>query len=75
MYRDMGEINPIKCYILSTAKGFKPHFYQLNCHILETVKTNPYLGVVLSDDLFLTALISTITKIANGMLGIIRRNI
>ena len=33
----------IKCYIISTAKGLD--------YYLETAKTNPYLGIVLSEDL------------------------
>ena len=31
-------------YIISTAKRLNPYFYQLNGHISEAVKTNPYLG-------------------------------
>ena len=38
--------NAKKCYILSTGKDSTPYFYQLNDQILETVSTNPYLGVV-----------------------------
>ena len=68
-------LNPIKCYIMSTAKSLNPYFCQLNGHILETVETKPYSGVILSEDLSFTAHISTVTKKANRMLGFIQRNL
>ena len=41
--------NAKKCYIImSTAKGKDPYFHQLNGHVLSSVKTSPYLGVLLS---------------------------
>ena len=42
--------NASKCYILSVRKS-SAHYYELNNTILKEMKTNPYLGVTLSDNL------------------------
>jgi hypothetical protein len=41
------------------------YFYQLDQHILEQVKTNPYLGLNISDDLKWSSHISKITSKAS----------
>ena len=38
-----------KCYIMSTRQK-SSYFYQLDQHILEQIKTNPYSGLNISDD-------------------------
>ena len=45
------------------------YFYQLDQHILEQVKTNPYLGLNISDDLKWSCHISKITSKASCTLG------
>ena len=67
--------NVKKCYIFSTGKDSTPYFYQLNDHILETVSTNLYLGVVLSEDLSFSPHISNIVKKASRTLGFLQRNL
>ena len=66
--------NASKCYILSVRKS-SAHFYVLNNTILKEVKTNPYLGVTLSDDLKWTTHIGKITSKASSVLGFLRRNL
>ena len=51
------------------------YFYQLDNHVLEQVKTNPYLGLTISDDLKWTTHISKITSKAGCTLGFLRRNL
>ena len=51
------------------------YFYQLDQHILEQVKTNPYLGLNISDDLKWTSHISKITSKANCTVCFLRRNL
>jgi hypothetical protein len=66
--------NATKCYILSiNAKS--TFLYQLNNVILKHVQQNPYLGILISDDLKWSAHISNISKKANSTLGFIRRNL
>ena len=50
-------------------------FYTLNNTILKTVPTNPYLGILFTDDLTWTNHIGKITKKANSSLGFLRRNL
>ncbi len=66
--------NASKCYILSVRKR-SSHFYVLNDTVLKDVKTNPYLGVTLSDDLKWTTHIGKITSKASSVLGFLRRNL
>ena len=49
--------------------------YTLDNHILEKVNNNPYLGVIISDDLKLAPHINKICNRANSTLGFIRRNL
>ena len=62
------KFNTKKCYIMS-------YFYQLDQHILEQVKTNPYLGLNISDDLKRSSHISKITSKTSSILGFLRRNL
>ena len=49
--------------------------YSLNKTILKNVSTNPYLGVLFSEDLTWSNHIEKITKKANSTLGFLRRNL
>ena len=66
--------NATKCYILSI-KSASSFMYSLNNTILKSVPNNPYLGVLLSNDLQWSDHISKITKKANSTLGFLRRNL
>ena len=66
--------NAKKCYIMSIKKK-NPYFYQLGEHILETVSSIPYLGVIISEDLKWNQHINSITKKASSTLGFMRRNL
>ena len=66
--------NAKKCYIMSTRQK-SSYFYQLDQHILEQVKTNPYLGLNISDDLKWSSHISKITSKASCTLGFLGRNL
>ena len=50
-------------------------FYQLNNHILEQVQDNPYLGILINENLKWTTHINKITSKASSTLGFIRRNL
>ena len=67
------KFNAKKCYIISTEKGGIPFFYILNDHIFQSVGTNPYLGVTLSEDLTFDAHVGNITKKGSRMLAFIQR--
>ena len=49
-------------------------FYELNNHILEVLKENPYLGLNISNDLKWNTHIGKITNKASSTLGFLRRN-
>ena len=66
--------NASKCYILSI-KNKSPHFYELNNTILKEVPTNPYLGVMISNDLKWNTHINNICRKASSTLGFVRRNL
>ena len=67
-------LNSTKCYILSINN--KSNFrYSLNNTILKEVSNNPYLGILLSQDLKWSDHIANITKKANSTLGFLRRNL
>jgi hypothetical protein len=68
------KFNAKKCYIMSMRQK-SSYFYQLDQHILEQVKTNPYLGHNISDDLKWSSHISKITSKASCTLGFLRRNL
>ncbi len=71
------KFNASKCYIMSIHRKKQPSTfrYSLNNHILEQVSQNPYLGVIISDNLKWTTHISKICKRANSILGFVRRNL
>ena len=67
-------LNATKCSILSIYN--KSNFrYSLNNTILKEVPNNPYLGILLSQDLKWSDHIANITKKANSTLGFLRRNL
>ena len=51
------------------------HFYQLDNQILKQVEVNPYLGVILLEDLKFSPHIRNITKKANSTLGFLKRKL
>ena len=65
---------PPKCYILSV-NSKTSFYYQLSNFILKHVQSNPYLGILLSNDLKRDSHITAITKKANSTLGFLRRNL
>ena len=71
------KFNASKCYIMSLHRTRKPltKFYQLNGHILQQVSDNPYLGLMIRDDLQWSTHISKTCAKANSTLGFIRRNL
>ena len=67
-------INATKCYVLSINN--KSNFsYSLNNTILKEVPNNPYLDILLSQDMKWRDHIASITKKANSTLGFPRRNL
>ena len=66
--------NASKCYILSI-KPKSSFIYKLNDTILKNVKTNPYLGILFSDNLSWSDHIDKVCKKANSTLGFLRRNL
>ena len=50
-------------------------YYELNGHILQQVSENPYLGVIIQDNLQWSSHIDKITGSADRTLGFIRRNL
>lgn len=71
------KFNEAKCYIMSIHRKKQPsnYNYLLNNQILEQVSENPYLGVIISDNLKWSAHISKICSRANSILGFIKRNL
>ena len=55
--------------------GKDPYLYQLNGHVLSYVKTSPYLGVLVSEDLSFSPHISKVSQRASSNLGFISRNL
>ena len=47
------KFNTTKCYVMSIHRSKKPlsKYYQLNSHFLQQVSGNPYLGLIIRDDL------------------------
>ena len=66
--------NAKKCYILSI-KNKTSYFYQLDNTILQEVPANPYLGVMISNDLKWNIHINNVCKKASSTLGFVRRNV
>ncbi len=71
------KFNPKKCYIMSMKHSGEKQVYMYSlCNVvLQTVATNPYLGVLLSDDLTFTAHIRKICSKSSRTLGFISRNL
>ena len=68
------KFNSKKCYILSINQK-SSHFYSLGDEVLKEVTINPYLGVLISNDLKWQAHIQNICKKSNSVLGLLRRNL
>ncbi len=66
--------NAKKCYILSV-RARSSHFYDLCGQTLKQVHQNPYLGVLLSEDMKWAPHISQISGKASLTLGLLRRNL
>jgi len=73
------QFNPSNCYILSTKKdGDKSlHFYTLcgQVGLLQSVTNNPYLGVILTDDLSFSTHVRKICAKGSGTPGSLNRNL
>ena len=65
------KFNATKCYVMSIHRSKKPltKFYQLNGHILQKVSENPYLGLIIRDDLQWSSHIAKTCPKANSTLG------
>jgi hypothetical protein len=68
------QFNAKKCYIISI-KAKSSYLYSLCGHILQSVPSNPYLGVTISDDLKWTTHINRLCGRASSTLGFLRRNL
>ncbi|KAL8588919.1 hypothetical protein ACOMHN_012957 [Nucella lapillus] len=66
--------NAQKCYILSS-RSKSTHMYSLNGVFLKQVQQNPYLGVLISDDLKWGKHIANISRKAGSTVGFLRRNL
>ena len=66
--------NAKKCYLMSF-NSKSSYFYTLNNHILQKVKQNPYLGILISEDLKWEPHLIKITKKANSTLAFLKRNL
>ena len=55
------KFNPTKCYILSVIPNIS-FYYQLSNSILKHIQNNPYLGILLSNDLTWVSHISAVTN-------------
>ena len=71
------KFNAKKCYIMRIHRGTKPitSMYTLDNHVLEQVQDNPYLGLLISENLKWSSHINKISKRANSTLGFLRRNL
>ena len=69
--------NPTKCYLMRYCRSRTPIItpYILRNHKLAEHVTNPYLGVLLSNDAKWSKHISAICNQANATLGFLRRNL
>ena len=72
------QFNPTKCTVLRmTSSRRKPRIfnYSLCGHILNSVDSNPYLGVEISRTLSWNLHIDNTVKKANSVMGLVRRNL
>ena len=69
--------NPKKCYVHSMkhTENKSVHFYSLCNQVLQTVATNPYLGILFSEDMTFTTHIRNICAKASRTLGFLNRNL
>ncbi len=67
--------NAKKCYIINTSKQGDSFFYQLNNHVLQSIVSSPYLGVLISEDLSFDSHISNNASKASRMLSFLKRNL
>ena len=66
--------NAKKCYVLSIKNSLE-YMYELDNTILKSVPRNPYLGLMISEDLKWNAHINIICGKASSTLGFLRRNL
>jgi len=71
------QFNPSKCYVMHISLSRNPpqFDYMLCNQKLEVVKSHPYLGVHLQDDLEWKTQVDHVTSKASRMLGVVRRNL
>ena len=71
------KFNASKCYVMNIHRKQNPFtkFYQLSGLILQQVTENPYLGLIIRDDLQWSSHINKICSKASQSLGFIRRNL
>ena len=69
--------NPTKCYVMRMHRSRSPIItpYSLCNHVLDLHTTNPYLGVLLSDDAKWSPHIDKMCNKANSTLGFLRMNL
>lgn len=69
--------NPSKCYVMSSKRHGVKHskFYRLKGEILQEVNDNPYLGVILSNDMTFTTHINKTCSKSSKTLGLLQRNL
>jgi len=69
--------NATKCYVMRVSRKKTPSdwIYNLNGTPLDKVETNPYLGLLLSQDLKPSKHIQKVSKKANNTLSFLRRNL
>jgi hypothetical protein len=66
--------NAKKCYVLRMRQK-TTYTYVLDSELLKVVSNNPYLGIIISDDLKWHDHVTHVAKKANTTLGFIRRNL
>ena len=64
-----------KCYILRVKNKLNYLFYSLDNSILQSVSSNPYLGLEISEDPKWHVHINNITAKASRILGFLQRNL
>ena len=71
------QFNPSKCYVMHVTNTRSPvhRDYKLCNQTLAVVKSHPYLGVHLQDDMGWSTHIGCATSKASRMLGVVRRNL
>ena len=71
------KFNAKKCHILRIDRGLKTkdHMYELCGHVLKQVPNNPYLGVIISQDLRWGSHLHKVKIKANSTLAFLRRNL